>query len=80
VAVVDGHWFDKWLRPDGDEVLLPVNGREQYARQPGWTLLEERSYDRRIQMQADADANRWRGTLHDIHPSPTGPTAPFPAA
>jgi hypothetical protein len=79
VAVDDGHWMDRWRRSDGDEVLLPVNGREVYARQPGWTLLEERAYDRRIQMAADGAAAKWRGTNQDTVRMPEGPTAYFPA-
>jgi hypothetical protein len=80
MAVDDGNWFDLLRRPDGDEVLLPTNGAEVYARQPGWTLLAARAFDRRVQMQADAKAYRWRGTTLDVHPSVTGPVAVFPAA
>jgi hypothetical protein len=71
--------MDRWRNADGDEVLLPVNGREQYGRQPGWALLQERAYDYRQQQAADGAASKWRGTREDIRPSPTGPTAPFPA-
>jgi hypothetical protein len=79
-SVDSGHWLDLWRRPDGDEVLLPTNGAEVYARQAGWTLLAPRAFDRRVQMQADAKAYRWRGTTLDVSPCVTGPVAVFPAA
>jgi hypothetical protein len=80
VAADDGRWLDRWRKADGEQALLPVNGREVYARQPGWSLLEERAYDYERQRAADAKASQWRGTREDLRPSATGPTAAFPAS
>jgi hypothetical protein len=74
----DSYWYDQWQHPAGDIVYMPCSNREAYQR-AGFTLLQEKAYDIRNQMAADGAAARGQGLRSD-NGSPTGPTAPFPAA
>ena len=76
-AIGDEIFYDRWQN-GADVVLLPSTNRTAYLR-AGLVLLQEKAFDIRNQMAADANAARWRGTAADAE-LPTGPTAAWPAA